>query len=109
MVVSVYACPRARDSLARSLAGFWLAIYLASHHPSCWTGAEPIEWSSRGIVQLMMTLGGSIGCRLAQLIWGPTHRAAPGWFHNLLLLARDWGELCPLLCCLSIESYSSAV
>ena len=29
----------------RSLAGFWLAIYLASDHPSCPTGAEPIEWS----------------------------------------------------------------
>lgn len=28
----------------RSLAGFWLAIYLASHHPSCSVGAEPIEW-----------------------------------------------------------------
>lgn len=39
----------------RSLAGFWLAIYLASHHPSCSIGAEPIEWRPRGIVQLMMT------------------------------------------------------
>lgn len=28
----------------RSLAGVWLAIYLASHHPSCSIGAEPIEW-----------------------------------------------------------------
>jgi hypothetical protein len=48
-------------------------------------------------------LGGSIGYRLAQvvqLLWGPTRWAAPGWFHNLLVLARDREELCPLLCCL---------
>lgn len=38
-----------------SLAGVWLAIYLASHHPSRSAGAEPIEWRPRGIVQLMMT------------------------------------------------------
>lgn len=43
-----------------SLAGFWLAIYLASHHPSRSVGAEPIEWRPRGIVQLTMTWEGQL-------------------------------------------------
>lgn len=50
----------ARGQEACSLAGFWLAIYLASHHPGCWIGAEPIEWSPRGIVQLKMTWEGQL-------------------------------------------------
>lgn len=64
---------------------------------------------SRGIVQLMMTWEGQL-----VIVWSncPIVQSPPGdqhigqhrvWFHNLLLVARDCGELCPLLCCLAVS------
>lgn len=85
----------------RSLAGVWLAIYLASHHPSCWNRRRADRMESRGIVVDDDFGGGGVNW----LSSGPTVRLSnrpgdqqigqhTGWFHNLLLMARDWGELC---------------
>lgn len=41
-------------SLSISLAGFWLAIYLASNHPGCWNRRRADRMESREIIQLMM-------------------------------------------------------
>jgi len=103
-MVSVCACPRARGSLARSRGFGWRST---SRRSTPVAGQAPSRSNGvPGNCSIDDDLGVSIGYRLGQvvqLLWGPTRWAAPGWFHNLLVPARDREELCPLLCCPSDE------